>query len=378
MIGIFDPIVAIMNSLLASTASDPRRGLDADADASTSLNDPTKTAIPTIVSGTSSPPDVADGEAQEPEAPFPQQLMDVIEKETEGGSVVDGERVLEWIPSGKAFVIRDKGKLEKEVLPKYFRVKCKFASFARKLYRQVYSCVFSFLFDLYNSIDAKSHFLLPSFPTYRWGFRQVKKELHGIMIFMHPNFVRGDKQRCLKMRSIVKKPQQRTFNINFFPNGFPAGNTPQGFGAANIMFNTEPSFSSNGISPHQMYSSLNQIGAGNHYGLVQGNNSLGKHGVDHGGPSSLFSSNEAGHHLQRMEQRQEQQMMLDMLNTSKPAHRPPPSTFSSSVWDNNFEKSNNLGYGGISKVNLLASEIMRQDPRMEPSRALELAKHFNH
>lgn len=77
----------------------------------------------------------ADPEAQEAEATFPQQLMDVIEQETDGGVVVDGERVLEWIPSGNAFVIRDKAKLEKEVLPKYFSVRCKFTSFVRKLYR---------------------------------------------------------------------------------------------------------------------------------------------------------------------------------------------------------------------------------------------------
>ena len=45
----------------------------------------------------------------------------------------------------------------------------------------------------------------------RWGFRQVDKSLPGgstaaSLTFMHPNFIRGDKQRCLLMRSIVKKP----------------------------------------------------------------------------------------------------------------------------------------------------------------------------
>ena len=45
------------------------------------------------------------------------------------------KRVLEWPPEGKSFTIRDKAKLEREVLPKYFTVKCKFMSFVRKLYR---------------------------------------------------------------------------------------------------------------------------------------------------------------------------------------------------------------------------------------------------
>jgi len=41
----------------------------------------------------------------------------------------------------------------------------------------------------------------------RWGFRQGVASPRGTsMTFMHPNFIRGDKQRCLLMRSIVKKP----------------------------------------------------------------------------------------------------------------------------------------------------------------------------
>ncbi|KAL7477685.1 hypothetical protein ACHAW6_003480 [Cyclotella cf. meneghiniana] len=107
------------------------------------------------------------------EATFPQQLMDVIERETTNGSTTStGEKVLEWLPNGDAFIIRDKALLEREVLPRHFSAKCKFMSFVRKLYR--------------------------------WGFRQVEKNVPGITIFMHANFVRGDKNRCLLMRSIVK------------------------------------------------------------------------------------------------------------------------------------------------------------------------------
>ena len=46
--------------------------------------------------------------------------------------------------------------------------------------------------------------LLPVRLLLRWGFRQVEKNVPGITIFMHANFVRGDKNRCLLMRSIVK------------------------------------------------------------------------------------------------------------------------------------------------------------------------------
>ena len=74
---------------------------------------------------------------------FPQQLMDMVERETNGGATVNGERVLEWLPAGDSFVIRDKKSLELEVLPKYFRTKCKSMSFVRKLYRQVIGILFT-------------------------------------------------------------------------------------------------------------------------------------------------------------------------------------------------------------------------------------------
>jgi hypothetical protein len=80
----------------------------------------------------------ADAECRSQEATFPQQLMDVIENETSSGTTTsEGEKVLEWLSNGDAFIIRDKSLLEKEVLPKYFNAKCKFMSFVRKLYRYV-------------------------------------------------------------------------------------------------------------------------------------------------------------------------------------------------------------------------------------------------
>ena len=80
----------------------------------------------------------SDAECRSQEATFPQQLMDMIEKETTSGNTTpNDEKVLEWLPNGDAFIIRDKSLLEKEVLPKYFNAKCKFMSFVRKLYRCV-------------------------------------------------------------------------------------------------------------------------------------------------------------------------------------------------------------------------------------------------
>ena len=87
--------------------------------------------------GTNSPSTPEDADDKGQEATFPQQLMDAIEQETKDGAIVtvDGQRVLEWLPVGDSFVIRDKAIFEKELLPHYFNAKCKFMSFVRKLYR---------------------------------------------------------------------------------------------------------------------------------------------------------------------------------------------------------------------------------------------------
>ena len=68
---------------------------------------------------------------------FPEIMMDVLEKETseDGEVTANGEKVFEWLPLGKAFVVRDKEKFQDIVIPKYFGNKCKFLSFTRKLYR---------------------------------------------------------------------------------------------------------------------------------------------------------------------------------------------------------------------------------------------------
>lgn len=75
---------------------------------------------------------------------FPQLLMDVIEEETKNGvKLDDGRNVLEWTSKGDGFYIRSKSEFEDKVLPRYFMVKCKFRSFARKLYRYIF---FSFVY----------------------------------------------------------------------------------------------------------------------------------------------------------------------------------------------------------------------------------------
>ena len=76
-------------------------------------------------------------QSQQKALTFPQQLMILIEKETvdENTATINGQKAIEWLPTGDKFIIRDKLTLEEVVLPKYFSNKCKFTSFVRKLYR---------------------------------------------------------------------------------------------------------------------------------------------------------------------------------------------------------------------------------------------------
>ncbi len=68
---------------------------------------------------------------------FPIQLMGLIEKETvdDNAAAINGQKALEWLPTGDKFIIRDRLTVERCVLPTYFNNKCKFMSFVRKLYR---------------------------------------------------------------------------------------------------------------------------------------------------------------------------------------------------------------------------------------------------
>lgn len=113
-------------------------------------------------------PEDADVKRDHDETIFPQQLMDMVEKETNEGTTVNGERVLEWLPAGDSFVIRDKKSLELEVLPKYFRTHCKTMSFVRKLYRQVIGISFT-----------TSRFLVQQFEIALTHYQHMLRNLRG-------------------------------------------------------------------------------------------------------------------------------------------------------------------------------------------------------
>merc|ERR1712232_753820 len=57
---------------------------------------------------------------------------------------------------------------------------------------------------------------------YRWGFRQVERNVSGDTVFMHNSFQRKDKSLCQQMRSVVKK-QTATAFIKKAPIGAHGG-----------------------------------------------------------------------------------------------------------------------------------------------------------
>ncbi len=59
---------------------------------------------------------------------FPLKLHEIISDERNFD-------IIQWLPSGKAFIIVDKKRFAKEILPRFFTQQCKFTSFTRKLTR---------------------------------------------------------------------------------------------------------------------------------------------------------------------------------------------------------------------------------------------------
>lgn len=59
---------------------------------------------------------------------FPLKLHQIISDESNAD-------IIQWLPSGKAFIIVDKNRFAQEILPRFFSQQCKFTSFTRKLTR---------------------------------------------------------------------------------------------------------------------------------------------------------------------------------------------------------------------------------------------------
>ena len=258
----------------------------------------------------------------------------------------------------------------------------------------------------------------------RWGFRQVEKTVPGIVIFMHANFVRGDKQRCVMMRSVVKKSvTQRSAALNAFV-GIPTNNMNvlqagmfSGIDPNILMQALANQLGQQGAGAGQMNNMFNQ-GVGPALNQGGGNNLLNSVGLDakwglraepasapmsssqlpQGSMQGMTSADmfEAARRLQRMEQQRQMQGMginnpsssSGMLNTNNGNAMPAASSQSQeqamALNNNNatnISGSSNTGGGmspplspeGMMNVQL-ASEIMKKDPTIEPLRALELAK----
>lgn len=87
---------------------------------------------------------------------FPPKLMQILDENKY-------PEIISWLPNGRGFLISDKDKLTKYVLPKYFGNSSKFNSFHRKLLR--------------------------------WSFI-VQKQDRNKVSYVHPKFVRGETNRC--------------------------------------------------------------------------------------------------------------------------------------------------------------------------------------
>jgi hypothetical protein len=171
------------------------------------------------------------------------------------------------------------------------------------------------------------------------------------MVFMHVNFVRGEKKRCLVMRSVAKKtPAMKDFPFGLAGRMPASVNAPQEFGL---------NFPQHGMDPMGgALSMTNGYGLGDSSSLAMNNRfpQLGQLGIT---SADVF---EAGLRLQKMErERQRQLMIMSMMtnglgSSSATTFNPPPNM----GLNNNFGMSN---FGNMSDMHL-ASELMKRNPNM--------------
>lgn len=95
---------------------------------------------------------------------FPMKLFQILSKES-------NESIISWMRHGRAWIVHDTDKFEKELIPKYFKL-TKFSSFTRQV----------------NG----------------WGFRRITKGMDKGG-FYHELFLRGRSDMCAKMRRLKKK-----------------------------------------------------------------------------------------------------------------------------------------------------------------------------
>ena len=167
------------------------------------------------------------------------------------------------------------------------------------------------------------------------------------MTFSHANFVRGDKKRCLAMRSIVRKAQPRpqpdeAAALRAF--GGMGGMNPNNF----LQLQMQMMASQYGQFPMQQMFNAGMMGS--NFGMMNGMSMPSQFAQGGNGNNAMASDLfQASLKLQEMEQRQQAQMY------------------------GNGGGSSSQGSGSTPEMEL-ASEIMRRDPSMDPRRALELAR----
>lgn len=234
------------------------------------------------------------------------------------------------------------------------------------------------------------------------------------MVFKHDSFSRGDTKRCLTMRSVVKKAPVNSQQA--FPAGMPnnammqmmmmgnGGNNPlQALDFVSQQFGMDPTLMRNFMAVQQARRNMglgNQGGGdGANFGVPNGMGGFGgqfPQGPGNGNMGGMTSTDmfEAGLRLERMEQRQQyeqrQMQLMDMLNNNRSpqsSSNPPPSSYNnmgpgssmggaagsapSGTGNNNGGNNNN-----VSEISL-ASEIMKNNPSMEPRKALEMARNIS-
>lgn len=214
----------------------------------------------------------------------------------------------------------------------------------------------------------------------RWGFRQVEKDNLDVMIFFHSKFSRGDKKKCLAMRSIVKKPS----TVSIMGISHPPPNIRQAYGGVGAFPNAGDTMFKHLLQSNQlaMYHSDSSMLSGVGYGRFAFNMERGANpGVSTTAPGlvmqrQMLQSDALNSGSELMHQKPRCNMMsLAFNNIAVQGYTAMAADFNAAAGQSSAVMSMNSILSPSAKEEIMmASLILKEHPALDNWQALQLAK----
>jgi hypothetical protein len=149
--------------------------------------------------------------------PFPSKLHDLLEDVEKEGSKRD---IVSWLPDGKAFKVHKPIEFCKTIMKRYFK-QSQYKSFTRQVSLAVGPTMLSRMIFLRSimHISLTQWFLL--LQLYLYGFSKIPTPSTEAGAFMHPDFIRGNKQSCITIQrnQVTRDRRWKKDSTQYLPAG---------------------------------------------------------------------------------------------------------------------------------------------------------------